>query len=137
RESARAGRPGLGASEARRPRSGRALDGPPGDLLHDRIRRPQHLVGGLDRLRRHLVGTLAGDESDQLLDHADVRVLEETLQQRTAVVLTRGPDLRRARGVALLEEVLPDRAEARRVREAGGLELADLRRRRPAREDRA
>src|SRR5436309_14350889 len=75
-------------------------------LRHDRIRRPQHLVRGLDRLRGHLVGALAGDEADQLLDHAHVRILEEALEERTAVVLAGRAELRRAGGLALLEEVL-------------------------------
>src|SRR5438445_13506552 len=56
-------------------------------LLNDRIRRPEHLVRGLDRLRRHFVGALARDQRDQLLDHAHVGVLEVPLQNRSAVLL--------------------------------------------------
>ena len=39
RESARGGRRGLGASEARSPRSGRALDGPPDESTLDELAR--------------------------------------------------------------------------------------------------
>src|SRR5581483_6768177 len=56
----------------------------PRRLLDDRIGRPQHVVGALDRVRRHLVRALAGDERDQLLDDHHVGVVEEPLEQRAA-----------------------------------------------------
>src|SRR5262249_11876222 len=84
----------------------------PSVLGDDAIRHPQHLVGGLDRLRRHLVRALPGDEAHQLLDDAHVRALEESLEERAAVLLPRRPELRRARRLALLEQVLAERPQA-------------------------
>src|SRR5581483_8497588 len=106
-------------------------------LLDDRIRRPEHLVGRLDRLRGHLVGALSGDERHEFLDHADVRVLEEALEERAAILLPRRAELRRTGGVGLLEQVLPERPEARGIGEARGLDLPDLCRGRLPRGDRA
>src|SRR5213080_469929 len=97
-------------------------------LRDNRIRRPQHLVRGLDRLRGHLVGALPGDERHQLLDHAHVGVLEEALEQRAAVLLPRRTHLRRPGGLGLLEQVLAERSQAGRVREPRRLDLAHLRR---------
>src|SRR5437667_2181896 len=133
------GRVGLRVARGARTasRGGAPVPPPRHDLADDRIGSPQHLVRGLNRLRRDLIRPLPRDQRHQLLDDAHVRVLEEPLQQRAAVLLPRRAHLRRARRLRLLKQVLAERAQPRRVGEARGLDLPHLRRGRLAGQDRA
>src|SRR5581483_1897502 len=99
---------------------------------HDRDRGPQHVVRRGHGARVDLVGALAADHRDQLLDDAHVGALEESLGELAEAVLPGRAELRRAGGLGLREEVPAERAEAARVREADRLDLADLARRRLA-----
>jgi hypothetical protein len=84
---------------------------------------------GLDGLAVQLVGALGGDHRHQLLDHVDVAAFDHALLQRAQAVGARRGGLRRARGRRFGKQVLPARVQARRVHEAGELDLAHVLRR--------
>src|SRR5688572_13206668 len=72
----------------------------------------EHLIGGLDRARVHLVRALRLDHRHELLDDVDVRGLERALHQRAEPVQAGSAGLRRAAGLRLAEQVLTARLQA-------------------------
>src|SRR6266404_4167850 len=123
RESTRAGRRGLGASEERSPRSGRAPDGPPGDLDHMRL---VCIIGptasGKSALALDLAESLGAEivsaDSRQIYRDLDVGTAKPTAAERARV------------RHHCLHPVVPDAAfDTARFRDAAHAAIADIARR--------
>src|SRR5262245_38559975 len=89
-----------------------------------------HLVGGPHNARVGLIGALASDEIDELVDHAYVRLFGVALQQRAqAFLAARIADRRVSRSGGWGEKIAPDTVQAGRVYETGELDLSAVLRR--------
>src|SRR5690606_32918411 len=93
---------------------------------HHRIGHLGELLAHTDRLGVDLVGPERGDHVDHLAHDLDVARLEAPLDQPSEAVVLREPDHGLAGRGRLGEEVLAEREEPRRVREARELDLAQL-----------
>src|SRR3972149_10081979 len=94
-------------------------------FLLDLRRALEHLVGGLDHLRIHLIGALGADEIGDLLDNVHVGGFQVALMNRADAGSTRNARRWVARGRRLRIEIVAQRREADFVGEGSQLHLAD------------
>src|ERR1700722_4452142 len=84
-----------------------------------------HIVGRLDDLRIRFVGTLAGDQVDELIDDADVRLLNVALEQCSKAVSAAGRSYNGGAGSICGQiKALPDRVQTSGILEVGQGNLA-------------
>src|SRR6185295_18114173 len=85
----------------------------------------EHVIGGLDDLRVHLIGALRRDELGNLLHRIDVGVLEVALIHAAKARFPRHADDGRARRRRLAVKIAAEWIEAGLIGEIGKRELAD------------